>query len=1271
MSIKGKLGEFIPAANSPLAPLVFIAGGTKTKEGQPGKYMISRGFGNLKQFNIYNIAQTHFPGNYDKSDATILEAWEECKGILNSQGISPSKFILVGFSLGAAHIEPLVTGGQAFQGLLYGGEWDLVISAGAYLKQRGATYNDQITMINKLTEYENGNITKPKSSRFIYIHAAGVKDSDPPQNGDGQLLSIQRTIERRIPSGNTYQHSSAAHMKTVNATADWLDSNVIVAPDGTSIINVPKTKKETREKVKTRKQQKKDQAKVEAGKPNGPETGASEKCNIEEKNNAVFKSQSDPKDAGNVNKDTPPPSKNEKPQSTSNKYNHRFYIRPTLTLNDAALESPPSNPATLQKMVEKSGPWYNRYWAYRLNPGPNYGFEKYETTISDNGIELISAVIPYWRPPFPDEKNPKADAIVKGEWIRLIEGQTQIQSPIDVPILLNAYQVGVFNNNIAYIYEAENELHMTILESEIINKGKLAIGQGLNDSDPLKKVPDSSWANYPRWSGIFTSHCLRSSGFTLQENLGVNIDFYHRSILSRDRLVNHPGNKKMPWKEMKELGTQNRMFKPSKIWMEPKYLSEEEYFESDEKSSIAIFVIGYHVNRNGTLTDRGKKLVNHINKGLRWDMATISAVPHSTVNSSNCITDVLLYMDEEGTIVTLGGNTNVPGANSSIKSGNHIAVKVTNFTKFIPNLENFGVNASIIVAKTKSTPALDFFRVSRGLDQKLVVNDGSIFSEYIGKVESTTSRERINDEYYKKLLPYIEFSSDCFAGTTADITTLPPADPPSGEPEYLPEIIVEPVSMDKVNTDDCEQLRQKYNLTKSDTNIPGISATGVEGEIDNKDCRGGLTPIQIANLMAAIAGSESSNRYSLIGGGGGKFTGRYQFGTSALIDTGFLKKGGSVNNPASWTGKLGIKSRQQFMDCPIVQEIAMQEMLKINYGYLYKAGYKIPKEALDNMPCNELAGLLAAAHLLGFGGAQQLYRGKNGEDAFGMSGAKYYKLGYGAASGKFQNEKLGRHPANTGEKYFLYPSVLQNGLGLGVTAPVIVQSESEPVPNQDATDAFGGDKFFKVNPQDIVFYAISIDYGSKVNDLISGMKAKYGKKNAINCSFFNGTGNKDFPPGAAVPPYKDEQFSDLRVKTGKGGVENSFWIKNGVAYIGDSKNVPADAKYVVAGEPMCIVNNQPKTENFVVTYSGRPKAYTGRVAIGIYNDGSVFIYAAQAKTAAQARAAILKYGNGNQASGGDLKDVMFLDGGGSPFLYENNKMVFPNDGRRINNIIAW
>lgn len=1266
MSIKGKLGEFIPAANPPLAPLIFIAGGVKTKEGQPGKYMISRGFGNLKQFNIYNIAQTDFP-EYGKQDTNVLEAWEECKNILKSQGITPSKSILVGFSLGAAHIEPLVTGKD-------GGQWDLVISAGAYMMKRGATYNDQIKMIDKLTEYEDGNITKPKSSRFIYIHAANVKDSDPAQNGDGQSISIQRIIEKRIPSGNTYQHESPTHIKTVTATANWLDSNVIVSADGISKINIPTTKKEGREKVKTRKQQKKDETKIENGESKGPETGAAEQCNVEDKNNAVFKSQSDPKDAGNVNKDTPPPSKNEKPQFTSNKYNHRFYIKPTIGIRDKAFETPPSNPAELQKMVEKSGPWYNRYWAYRLNSGPNYGFEKYETTISDNGIDLITAVIPYWKPPF-DEKNPKDDAKVKGDWNTLINDYDTIQSPIDVPILLNAYQVGVFNDKIEYIYESENELHMTILESEMINKGKLAIGQGLNDSNPLKKVLDSSWANYPRWSGIFTEHCLKNSGFTLQEKLGINIDFYHRSILSRDRLVNHPGNKKMPWKEMKNLGTQNKIFKPSKIWLKPEYLNSEEYFENDEKSSIAIFVIGYHINTNGKLTERGKKLVNHINKGLRWNMATISAVPHHILNSSHCYTDVLLYIDEDGTVVTLGGNTDVPGANSSIKPGNHIAVKVTNLAKFAKVDANSGPNASIIIARTKSNPTLDFFRSGDGLDQKLVVNRGNIFDQYIAKVESTTSREKINDEYYKKLIPYITFSEpDCFAGTSGDVTSNPPSETPTEEPDYLPENFSQPVDMEQVNTDNCEQLRQKYDLTKSDTNISGISAKGLEAEIDNSDCKGGLTSLQIANLMASLAGSESSNAYSIKGGGGGNFTGRYQFGKAALIDTGFLKRGGNVKNPASWTGKLGIKSRNDFMNCPIAQEIAMQEYIKINYNYLHKAGSKIQKSVLDNMPCNEIAGLLAVSHLVGFGAAQKYFKsgGKtDSKDAFGMSASKYYKLGYGAASGKFQNKNLKRHDANTGEKYFLYPSVLQDGLGLGVTAPVIGQSESQADSNPNATSDFAGDKFFKLNPQDIVFYAISITNTSKVRDLINGMKTKYGKRNAMNASFFNGSDNASFSADSIVPPYKDEEFSDLRVKTGRGGVSSAFWIKNNIATIGAADSVPPDAKYVIAGTPICIENGIPKTIQYVNTRSGSAYASRGRTAIGIYNDGSIFIYCAKNKTAAEARAAILKYGNGSNESAGELKDVIFLDGGGSVFLYENDKMIFPNDGRGINNIIAW
>ena len=523
------------------------------------------------------------------------------------------------------------------------------------------------------------------------------------------------------------------------------------------------------------------------------------------------------------------------------------------------------------------------------------------------------------------------------------------------------------------------------------------------------------------------------------------------------------------------------------------------------------------------------------------------------------------------------------------------------------------------------------------------------------------------------MLPYITNVNICSTANSAEREDDSALKGETNEPEYISKDYVKPPDMEDVSTENCSKLQEKYDLTKSLTFIPGVSAKAVNTPINNTGCVGGLSPVHIANIMAFVAAKESSSTYDIINSAG--YNGRFQFGSLALIDIGFLRPGGRAKNPKDWTGvlskKLGISSRKQFLECPIAQEIAMQEWIKILWGYLEGT---IP---FKEMPCDKIAGFIVAAHLLGAGSIRKWYKDEIAKvDGNGVSTTDYFELGVNAANGIFKtnNPKLKSNipgAVNRGEKYFLYPSVLQNGLGLNATAPVIVEPQPQPNPNPDATDGFAGDMFFKVNPKDIVFYAKTITTVTKVPVLIKEMQEKYGKKNAINCSFFNGTDNADFNVDSVVPPYKDEQFSDMRVKPGRTGVASSFWIKNGVATIGASNAVPSDAKYVVAGKPFCIQNGIPRTETAVFQGSGRPKSPTGRVAIGIYNDGSVFIYAAQKKRAIEARNAILKYANGNNDSGGDLKDVIFLDGGGSPFLYVNNKMIFPNDGRGINNIIAW
>jgi hypothetical protein len=1391
-------GEFIESRLNKNAPLIFIIGGKDIGGEKPGNYMKSLGFDTLKDFNIYNINRTQ--------DGKVSQAWDECKSILKSKGINPSKKILVGYSLGAEYLENIYPKEN----------WDLVFSSGAAIPTYKGNYTSNKNLITSLTTKDKNG--KPVSSKLVYVHSTR---NDKRKNGDGQLLKVVKEYESLLPSANNVPHSGN-HAGTVNATANWIKNNITVNKDGSAKIKIQTPASNTKANPDTSKKSEFGNilqgqlnnsltTETQVPKSKGPVTSQSDKCDTNEKRPAVRKSNAAAANAGNIKKDAQPPTKNEKPQFSSNKYNHRYYILPitytekikadtdsnsrledglmgtsdraqqqlearlktysitgigatpiiikalpeeaqkiksekkfwmqrdngpgvTLDINDiseikseniqknqtvnfgfagstkkpeikpknTASERIVSHPDTLENMVKKSGPWYNRYWAYRLNSGPNYGYEKFETTISDKGIELISAVIPYWKPP-KDEKNPDNEPKVKGDWKKLLNGIPVINSPIDVPIVLNSYQSGVMNNNIRYIYESENELHMTILESEIINKGKLAIGRGLNDSDALNKVPDSSWANYPRWSGIFAEHCLKNSAFTLQEKLGTNIDFYHRSIISRGRLVNHPGNEVMPWSKMKELGVKNRIFKPSKIWLDPKYSNSEEYLEEKEDSTIAIFIIGYHINRNGTLTDNGKKLVNHINNNLKWSMATISAVPHHASNSTLCYTDVLLYMDENGKIVTIGGNTDIPDGDFSIKSGNHIAVKVTNFAKFAKATANTYVNGSVIVAKVKSGPKPETYRESFGLANKLFTTP--IFKKYVGVIEKSKTdkrlSEKINSSYYDKLLPYITNVNICSTANSAEREDDTKLDGETTEPEYISKDYINPLDMEEVSKENCKQLREKYNL-KIPVCIPGVSAqatTKVMDSVEMNNCRGGLTPAQIANLMAAIAASESTSKYDIIGGSSNNYAGKYQFGRyTALKDT--FTTSGSWKSKKVWNNqrmsKLKIGSLTQYLNCPIAQEIGMQQLIKLNYRYLQSGKNAISKEKINAMRCDELAGLLAISHLLGATRAQRYYKtdGKyEKSDGNGTKASDYFLLGANAVNGIFTHDKdkgINRRLQTIckGEKYFLYPGPLSNGLGL-------MESKSNTIPKQNTTTNSNintapqpvndniqispGEYFIKINPAKVNIVTIPTSGPSELVGKKMYTPEEYleaaNAVNGINCSYFEDTlsASKNKFGVHYIPPFKNDAITDVerdgvpaykRTPVSRDVGYYAYIDTNNYFKIATQKYlpVPNDSKYVFSVK----VRATNASSQNIAPRGGDNRPWT---IIGNMDDGNMFVYifkpndSKQYLTRYDAVKKLLKLPG--------IKDSAFLDSGGSTCLFYGGETIVKPGYKTFPNFLVW
>jgi len=150
------------------------------------------------------------------------------------------------------------------------------------------------------------------------------------------------------------------------------------------------------------------------------------------------------------------------------------------------------------------------------------------------------------------------------------------------------------------------------------------------------------------------------------------------------------------------------------------------------------------------------------------------------------------------------------------------------------------------------------------------------------------------------------------------------------------------------------------------------------------------------SLRAAMLQRESSGDYTDYNVYG--YQGGYQFGAAALETIGYLKEGASkrgnsaMKNPENWTGKNGIKSLQDWLGAPMVQDMAFNELAAFNEKELRRLGV-----IDENTPPEQVAGYLAAAHLLGPGGVAE--QGLGGKDAFGTSGQEYYDLGVAAASG--------------------------------------------------------------------------------------------------------------------------------------------------------------------------------------------------------------------------------------------------------------------------------
>jgi uncharacterized protein (TIGR02594 family) len=131
---------------------------------------------------------------------------------------------------------------------------------------------------------------------------------------------------------------------------------------------------------------------------------------------------------------------------------------------------------------------------------------------------------------------------------------------------------------------------------------------------------------------------------------------------------------------------------------------------------------------------------------------------------------------------------------------------------------------------------------------------------------------------------------------------------------------------------------------------------------------------------------ESGNDYTKVNRLG--YCGRWQFGALVLIDLRYLHRGckqRQVADDGFWTGKDGMSSRRHWLASPSVQDAAMRDLTRINFDRLVK------RKVLSKADTPErIAGILAAAHLVGCGGAEDYVRGKIRRDANNVTSATYY-----------------------------------------------------------------------------------------------------------------------------------------------------------------------------------------------------------------------------------------------------------------------------------------
>lgn len=180
----------------------------------------------------------------------------------------------------------------------------------------------------------------------------------------------------------------------------------------------------------------------------------------------------------------------------------------------------------------------------------------------------------------------------------------------------------------------------------------------------------------------------------------------------------------------------------------------------------------------------------------------------------------------------------------------------------------------------------------------------------------------------------------------------------AGKPK--PNTEIEQILKNKEKEEVQNVLKSKDGITVYDENgNPQIKFATEENEKES------MPPFNAASFdkFAYIVSKELSNNISSMIGVSGEL-GKYQFSEYALIQIGYVKlpitniESSLLDDPNNWTGKNGIRNKEDFLSNIDVQESAFLEYTKFNYDFLIRS-----KKISDQDSIPNLAGLLFTSHV--------------------------------------------------------------------------------------------------------------------------------------------------------------------------------------------------------------------------------------------------------------------------------------------------------------------